>query len=267
MTKLHRVLTCLGLLAMTSPAYASLLPGGSGTGYTSNASLAAWPGSPVYTSIAAPSGATTNQGFAGVDTTNANTLTILSEVVTPGTTFTLGSIAIEASGGAPTNNAMSLHLFPFTSSTTPTATLASNSGAFYTVGTDLLGGGAGLNFTFPGFTGNQVVTFDFDTVGTNDQPTLTAGTSYAVELWTANGSIMTWLRNGGSPADPGGQMMGTKNPTLNSGSRNTIAALGLAGGSPRIAAVALNAVPEPGSLGLLGIGAAGLLARRRRSGL
>jgi uncharacterized protein (TIGR03382 family) len=48
-------------------------------------------------------------------------------------------------------------------------------------------------------------------------------------------------------------------------SRNTIAAVGLAGGSPRTAAIALYAVPEPGTItaAAIGLGALSLFRRRR----
>jgi hypothetical protein len=72
-------------------------------------------------------------------------------------------------------------------------------------------------------------------------------------------SPMVWGRIGNSPADPGGQMFGGRD-SLPGSSRNTITALGLAGGAPRIADVALYAaVPEPptsllGAVGIIGLG-------------
>src|SRR5262249_26331170 len=154
--------------------------------------------------------------------------------------------------GDTTANPVKLHLYTISSS--GGTNFFSSSDAFYFPGTDLLGNGsgAGLNITAggSGSGGAKQISFNLSNgPNSNDNPTLTAGTSYAVEFWvpTALTNGFIWDRNAGSPADPGGQLMGAHNPTDFSTSRNTIAALGLAGGAPRIGAVALYAVPEPAS--------------------
>jgi len=244
-----------------------------------------WPGSPVYTSLANGAGnlgtATTAQGYPTQDT-NADG-TILSEVVTPTSSITLGSIVIPVGGIATfASGVMSVHIYPlsFTSPTCPT--FFNSSSSVYNVGTDLLGGGSGLGFSSAGSASGKFLAFNFNNATTNDQVTLAAGTSYAVEFWNQssayNSNELTWLRNGGSPTDPGGQMFGSHN-TINSatasstsnGLRGTIAQMGLAGSAPRDAAIALYSssnpvpVPEPVSVGVVGIAAAGLLLRRRRN--
>src|SRR5262249_40693349 len=149
--------------------------------------------------------------------------------------------------------------------------LASDSGAFYFVSSDLLGGGSGLPFTSGGISGSSIANFTLDNTTTNDQVTLNAGVSYAVELWNQtnsyNANALTWNRN--STADPGGQGFAKQN-TTNAASRNTLAANGLAGGAPRVFQIALygTTVPEPTSVVLMGLGGVAVVAgvARRRLG-
>jgi hypothetical protein len=250
---------------LSSYALADLVGGG----YTTDTNLASWNGSPAYVSIpnASLSGASVAQGVPGP--AGGATYTMLSEVVTPTTTFQLGAVSIIGSFGDTTANPVKLHLYSIGQS--GGANFFSSSDAFYFAGTDLLanGTGAGLNIAAGGSgSGTRQIRLDLSNgPSSNDQPTLTAGTSYAVEFWVPANATTSffWDRNGGSPADPGGQMFAKNNATDFGTSRNTIAAAGLAGGSPRIAAVALYPVPEPGSLGLICIGAAAFVACRGRA--
>lgn len=137
----------------------------------------------------------------------------------------------------------------------------SSSAATYTPGTSLFSVNNISGMTSSG--GEVQATF---TLPVADQVTLLAGEEYALEIWTptADGTAgITWYRNGGSPADPGGQMFSGGDSTL---ARKTLAGNGQAGGAPRIGALALYApVPEPASMTLMGLGTlAGLIFIRRR---
>jgi hypothetical protein len=119
--------------------------------------------------------------------------------------------------------------------------LATASSAVYFVGTDLLGAGLGLPFSVAGIPSTSILNFNLTNSATNDQVTLTAGTSYAVEFWnrvpTFDADAYTWMRS--SNPDPGGQTFAKQDTNNSSTSRNAIAANGFAGGAPRICALAL----------------------------
>jgi hypothetical protein len=104
-----------------------------------------------------------------------------------------------------------------------------------------LGGGTGLSFPVVGVPLTAILNFNLNNGVTNDQVTLTAGTSYAIEFWnrvpTFDANAFTWMRS--SNPDPGGQAFAKKDTDDVRTSRNTIAANRLAGGSPRTFALAL----------------------------
>ena len=127
--------------------------------------------------------------------------------------------------------------------------------------TDLLNGGAGLEFTFNGSPGLQYITLDLTG---SDEITLAPNTKYAIEIDVLSGQF-SWQRSA-SGQYPDGNLYsgGTEQnfngtpPANNRGERFQV------GGTPqRDAGFALYAVPEPGSLALVGIGSMSLLRRRR----
>ena len=126
-------------------------------------------------------------------------------------------------------------------------------------------------------TGNQI------TVGLTG---LTSGFTYTIEVWT-NDSVGTLTAAAGNPADNDNTVLHALNTaTLDDNGANAAGGVGQyvigtlsafstgatftvtagpAGAKPEIAAIQVRYVPEPATFGLLGLGAAALLARRRRN--
>ncbi len=243
--------------------------------YSSSSAAGAWPGSPAYVSLpnAGDAAAAAQSVPAPADTGGDPGVqySALAEIFTLSSTFTLGGIAIVGSGGVPSNNTLNLRLYTLAThggTGFPNGNNATSGDKFYFAGSEMLGtSSTGLFFNFPGFTGQKVMTFNLSNGPTsNDQVTLTAGTTYALEMWvpTAESNIFFWGRAGAAPFDTGGQMMGTTDASDFTHSRNSLAALSLAGG-PRTGGLALYAAtPEPGSLAVIGA-AAWILAACRRA--
>jgi len=247
--------------------------------FSTSSTLTSWDttnGTPAYTSVATPATATVAQNNNGVTSPGATNYALV-ETFTPSSSYTLAALAISATSGTP-GPAMSMHLFDITS-TTGTGI---GSGANYSVATssltDLFGNGVGLSFTqTPG--GQMQDIFTLSNGSTNDLVPLTAGHTYALEMWVPySNNVFTWTRAGAVATD--GQMMFSADPnnvgtgpiSSNPGnyphedSRITITSAGFAGGAPRTAALALYAaVPEPASWLLIGLAAPALVwAARRR---
>lgn len=244
MKKLLLAILAAGVLGGTAQA---------GISYSSSANLAAWEGTPFYTSISSAnlSSAATAQG----DPTITGNYGVMAEMFTPTSAFSLASFNVLLSINNP--GTYQFHLYDLG----PAGTVSpSTSSATYTPGTDLF---SGLSLSLSSSGGEVQGQF---TLSGADQVSLAANESYALEIWTptANGSAgITWYRLPSSPPnDPGGQMFSAASET---GARNTLAGNGQAGGAPRTASLALYAVPEPSTLALAGLGlAAGSLLLRRR---
>ncbi len=111
-----------------------------------------------------------------------------------------------------------------------------------------------------------------DPVNNPAVPTLALNQSYAVELewnWATGTDTndVVWYRGG--QVDPGGQIMAELGPGASFTGFATFATAGVGAAAPRTAALAINApaaVPEPGTLVLLGLAvpALGWAARRRK---
>ena len=198
-------------------AYGDLLP------YTTDTNLTSFDGAPSYqTSVTGqtPQQATVTGSFAD-----------LSETFTPSTTFTLGSVSIL--GSLANTNATPVIMRVVTIGTSGGTAFNSSSDAFYFPGSELLGGGSGLNITGGGSGGTtKQINFPLTNGTTNDRITLTGGTQYALEFYMPSAAVteLTWQRT--SNADPGGQGFGSHDATNGSVSRNTLAAQGYAGGAP-----------------------------------
>jgi PEP-CTERM motif len=217
--------------------------------------------------------------------------------IVPGREFTLGSIAVCIGGAAHTAADMSIHLYRMDKPTpyeAPPSLVGPNpqlnvGAATYNVSTnsqdlntpgatdnDLLGGGAGLTFTFGGGgTTNRPVEFVLDGP---DQVTLTPGV-YAFEIWNTGVDSVFWRRytstsNGlvtaldqtdtSIPFSFGNRYFQTTQDALAVTQGSTIDRTQIQGDGRRIS-LALYAVPEPASVGVIGLAAAALVLRRRRA--
>jgi hypothetical protein len=249
---------------MCGTSYANLIP--TETPYNPGTTNTYAGGGADYESIpdASLTGANTAQGGKSA---NAFNLHIgMGEIITPQTGSTFGSpnnhsfkvntITVPLAGSAASASNYTLNIYDgtvtgaltgdTTTTFTPTSTLFSDT-----------------------FTWSAHASSTLDTFTLANGPTLALDHSYLVSLeWdsadqAAGTNAVVWYRNVGSPADPGGQGMLLND--ADTGKFITIAAAGAAGGSPRNFALAINAVPEPGTLILMGLAAPALaLAARRR---
>lgn len=177
---------CVGALVLSAGAAAF-----AGVTVKQNVSPGAtsWPGAPIITTLANPSGASVVESFNGGTGGNTN----LSQTFTiTATNYTLQSISIYAGTGSGTGSGtnLTLKLYDLGSQAAPNpSAYAAN-----IIGSDLFGGGAGLSASYsPQAAG--VLEFDFD--GT-DQVTLTNGHMYAFELTgVLNSTPVFWNRGVG----------------------------------------------------------------------
>ena len=221
--------------------------------FSSSANTATWNGTPVYTSIANSglSGASTGQG----DATITGTYGLMGETFTTSSSFTLGSFSILLGVNNISSPTYIVDLYNLGPAGTVSVSSSTASYDPYTSSPSSISLAFSDTVTFAATSTGEVQGL-FSLSGA-DQVALSANEEYALEILnpTADGSAgLVWYR--GSSADPGGQMF-SSGDGLNSagnGVRNTLAGNGQAGGAPRTGALALYAVPEPGTLTLMGVG-------------
>jgi len=220
---------------------ADLVGGGYSVSTTTSSWLTNWPTAPQnvqpqYTSIASASLSTLSTAQAAPGIAGGATYTMLSETFTPGVAFTLTGIGVIALANA--QSTVSMHLYDVT--TTLSSTNFNSSAQTYSVSslTDLFGGGSGLSYTMSNSTIHQIFFALTNGPTSNDRILLQTNHTYALEFWATAQNNFIWERNSGIPTDTGGDLMAAANAAT-SVTRTTIAAAGLAGGAPRIGALAL----------------------------
>lgn len=170
---------------------------------------------------------------------------------TPTTNFTLDKFALVIAGGPSTGN-VNIYALPSFAGGTESSGFVNKS-----FSTGLLGGGAGLNFTFSGTPDEAFGIFDLTGV---DEIALTAGQVYMIDFVPdPNDTAYNFFVRRGGEFYTGGSNIYSRDfgASADDGQRFDVA------GGRRDAPLALFAVPEPASLGLLAIGGLAILGRRR----
>jgi hypothetical protein len=218
-----------------------------GVVYSTYADGPTWNGTPVIQTTATPQASMTVNNQQGTGQTFAHTFR------TGAAGFQLDMIDIYSGGKA--GGDLRLNIYP-----EPVGGNAADGFVNTSFSTDLLNGGAGIQFTVFGSPGLQYVRLDL--TGT-DEITLAPNTKYAIELDVLSGQ-MSWYRGAEVYADGNfytGATEGGFNGTLpanNRGERFNVA------GGTRDGGLALYAViPEPASFILMALGLMPLIASRR----
>jgi hypothetical protein len=192
-----------------------------------------WPSSTqeLPSEIVSGNGGADGSPNSGIVTDRISPGKIESETFTAPITFELGAISFVLSGNAdPGTDDTSIQLFQLSgvnNQGTPQSSYQLGGVGGQEIGSELLGGGQGLSFTFAGAANSMIAEFDF--TGT-DKVEIQGGQTYAIELWNNNNGPTIFAGRTVSQAYQGGQAYSLSDPAgqvdMSSEPRTAINAVG-----------------------------------------
>jgi hypothetical protein len=244
-TQIH-LLTVLSAVAMTASVQAGVTEA-DGLG-------SSWLGSPQWMSVTSPTlGTSAENGFGSAGTTGSSGgLGGLGQSFVNSTAGTLSSIQLSMGGSSGHSFNIFLYDLGSAGSYTPATSATFTPGSL----TDLLSPTASFTYGGGASGGQSVVQLSFSG---SDAPSLTAGELYGFTIEPTVSGTQPSLYRGGTTSFTLGQAY--RYAQFSSGNYGAI------NGAIRDfdMAVTVNAVPEPSSIALIGLGLAGLVIRSRKS--